>query len=185
MKKLSFVLFVYFFGSILTCCTTDRIITYETIESVSVSLHSFDENGAFLNLNEFNPNDLRIRISADSTSVRKEIAQHISNMDKAYAMSNPNEHYFTNTIDSLNVYTVYDFDSDHPAGSNVNDIFLYLDGIWGNTYTSEININETSSTMHMYKFSTVPQNDSIQFEITGRITNKGNFSKRTELVIFD
>ncbi len=183
MKKLSFVLFLYFFGSILTCCTTEKVITYETIETAKVSLFSFGENGLFPYYDEYNPNELGIGIYGDSTSIRKEIAQHISNMDRVYAMSDIDEHYYTNTIDSLNVYTVYDLDSDHPAGSNVNDILLYLDGMYGET--SEININEASSQMHNFKFSTIPQNDSIQFEISGRITNKGNFSKKTELIIFD
>jgi hypothetical protein len=158
-------------------------ITYETIETAKVSLFSFEENGIFPYHGEYNPNELGIGIYGDSISSRTEIAQHISNMDKVYAMGNPNEYYLTNTIDSLNVYTVYDFDSDHPAGSKVNDILLFLDGMFGET--SEININETSSALHNYKFSAVPQNDSIQFEITGRITNKGNFNKKTQLVILD
>lgn len=97
-------------------------------------------------------------------------------------MKNPNEIYYTNTIDSLNFITLYDFDADHPAGSNINDILLFLDGMGK---TREVDISSLSDIAHFLKFSVVPQSDSLQFEITGRITGEHNFSEKTELVILN
>ncbi len=97
-------------------------------------------------------------------------------------MEDPNEIYYTNTIDSLNFITLYYFDSQHPAGSNINDILLFLDGMGK---TREVEISSLSDIAHFFKFSVIPQNDSLQFEISGRITGEHNFSEKTELVILN
>lgn len=182
MKKIQFALLVYFFGSIISCCSDEGSITYETIKSAHVLLFSFDENGIFPYLDEFNPNELGIAVAPDSISSRVVYAKPISSMDKAYACDDPNEFYYTNTIDSLNVITVYDFDSNHLAGSPVNDLLLYVDHFG---VTSPINVQQTESFSHLYKFSKTPENDSLQFRISGRITNEGTFEKTTELVIIE
>lgn len=151
-------------------------ITYNTVESADVLLFSFDENGIFPYLDSFNPSELGIGIHADSLSTRIEMASNFSTMDS----TNPDEVYYTITIDSLNVITIFDFDAEHLAGSTINDILLYLDHFGE---TSEVNINEVSSISHHFKFSVEPQNDSLQFEISGRITERGAFTKTTELII--
>ncbi len=180
MKKFIFALMIYFSGTIISCCSDDRTITYNTVESANVLLFSFDENGIFPYRDMYNPSELGIGIYADSLSTRVEMASNFSTMDKAYACTNPNEVIYINTIDSLNVTTVFDFDDNHLAGSNINDILLYLDD-FGETY--ELNVNEVSSISNHFKFSIEPQNDSLQFKISGRITEKGKFIKTTELVI--
>ncbi|MDW5290573.1 hypothetical protein [Formosa sp. PL04] len=180
MKKLSIVLFIYFFGTLISCCNDDNTITYNTIEFANVSLFSFDDNGIFPYFEAYNPNELGIGVYADSISTRTEMASHFSTMDKAYAFENPNKEIYTNTIDSLNVITIYNFDINHPAGSSVNDILLYLNDFGE---TSEYNINQASAVSHFYKFAVVPENDSLQFKISGRIINKSHFIKNTELVI--
>jgi len=78
------------------------------------------------------------------------------------------------------VFTILDFDEDHPAGSNVNDILLFLDSV---DDTKKFNVSKLSEIYHHLKFSAIPQNDSLQFEIIGRITDKGEFKDTTELVI--
>lgn len=182
MKKIPFALAIYFFGSIISCCSDVGSITYETIVSADVLLFSFDENGIFPYMDEFNPNELGIAVSADSISSKIVFAKSVSNMDKAYACEDPNQVFYTNTIDSLHVITVYDFDSQHLAGSPVNDLLLYLDHFG---VTSPINIQETESRMHLYKFSKAPENDSLQFRISGRITHQGTFEKTTDLVVLE
>jgi len=51
--------------------------------------------------------------------------------------------------------------------------------------THEVEISSLSDVTHFFKFSAIPQNDSLQFEITGRITGENNFSKKTKLVILN
>ncbi|MCX7548705.1 hypothetical protein OS188_12150 [Xanthomarina sp. F1114] len=182
MKKVQFAILVYFFGSIISCCSDEGTTTFNTIESASVLLFSFDENGIFPYLDEFNPNELGISVSADSISSKIAYTKPFSTMDKAYACTDPNQTYYTNAIDSLNVVTVYDFDTDYPAGSVINNL---LDRVDHYGETSSINIQETESVSHLYKFSKAPENDSLQFKITGRITDQGSFEKYTELVILD
>lgn len=182
MKKIQFALIIYFFGSIISCCSDDGSITYKTIKSVHVNLFSFDENGIFPYFDEFNPNELGMAISADSISSQVASSKPLSNMDTAYACDDPNVVYYTNTIDSLNIVTVYDFDNNHLAGSLVNDLLLYVDNFG---ITSTINVQETEAIFHFYKFSKIPENDSLQFKISGRITNEGFFEKTTNLVILE
>lgn len=181
MKKKYKISILVIFSFLLTGCPAeDRTITYETIKSVGTFLFSFDENGIFPHLEEFDPEELGIAVVPDSIFRRTEYVNTFSLGSKAYARSSPNELISLNAIDSLNVYTIYDFDENHPAGSNINDILLYLDGMGE---TSELNITDLYSVFHTLKFSTVPENDSLKFRVTGRIIDERLFSKETELVI--
>jgi hypothetical protein len=179
MKKLISLIIVLLTGLMFTGCPQGSV-TWKTIKSVRVMLFSFDGNGIYPYLEKFNKNELGILVNADSLSETVEYAQSISFGNMAFAMKNPNEIYYTNTIDSLNFITLYDFDAQHPAGSNINDILLFLDYMGK---TREVEISSLSDVTHYFKFSAVPQNDSLQFEITGRITGENNFSEKTELVI--
>ena len=167
-------------GCILSSCPGNITVKYKTIKSVNVLLFSFNEFGIYPYLDEFNKNELGIGVYSDSIVESNEIAQSYSFIRGAYAMKDPTEIIYTNAIDSLNVFTIYDFNEEHPAGSNVNDILLLLDGM-GNTKI--ININQLSSTDHHFKFSAIPENDSLRFEVSGRITNEKNFNLKTQLII--
>jgi hypothetical protein len=181
MKKLISLIILLLTGLIFTGCPPGSV-TWKTIKTVRVKLFSFDKNGIYPYLEDFTKNELGISVYADSLSETVEYAQSFSFGNKAFAMENPNKIYYTNTIDSLNIITLYDFDADHLAGSNVNDILLFLDGM-GKIH--KVEIKSLSDVSHFFKFSTFPQNDSLQFEITGRITEEGKFIKRTELVILN
>lgn len=183
MKKIATIIILFSLASILSSCPPDEgTITYKKIKSAKALLFSFSENGIYPHLEDFNRNELGIGISFDSISERIEIAQSFSLMSKTYARSNPDEIIFLNSIESINVFTLYDFDSDHPAGSNVNDILLYLDDL-GETFV--LNINDLSSISHHFKFSVAPEKDTLQFEITGIITDEKDFIERTKLVILE
>jgi len=145
-------------------------------------LFSFDENGVFPYTDHFDPNELGIGIYPDSISESYELARSFSAINKVYAMKDPTQIAYTNSIESVNVITIYSFDAEHPAGSNVNDILLLLDDR-GNT--EETDINALSMEWYNLKFSVPPQNDSLQFEITGKITGDKEFDLKTELVILD
>lgn len=181
-KKWGVVLLIYFFGSIISCCPGGGVITYETIETVRVSIFTFDENGVFPHYADYDINNLGVAVLSDSLSTRREVVMNYSTMDKAYACDDPDQLIYTNLIDSLEVVTVYDFDALHPAGSSVNDILLGIDSN-GNTFPMDVG---TAALLgHVYKFSVTPQNDSIQFHVSGRITTKGTFAKTTGLVVFN
>lgn len=179
-KKLKISVLVIFSLMFTACPPDNGITTYETIKSVRALLFSFDENGVYPHLEEFNPEQLGIGVYPDSISIRRELANSFSMGNYAYARSNPNEIIYLNAIDSLNVFTIFDFDENHLAGSNINDILLYLDGLG---QTAELDINDLFSIYHSLKFSTLPENDSLKFKVTGRITEEGLFSQETELVV--
>lgn len=180
MKKLTSIVILFFLVCILSSCPRDASTTYITIKTAHALLYSFDKNGIFPYLDDFNKNELGIGIYPDSVSRRVEIAQSFSIGNEVYASDNPHEIIYTNVIESLNIITLYDFDTNHPAGSNVNDILLSLDSMGK---TSKIDVNSLSSVFLDFKFASIPQNDSLQFQITGRITDEGDFIAKTELVI--
>lgn len=179
MKKLFTLLTIFLFGILLSGCPGGSV-TYYTIESVNAFLFSFDKYGNYPHLEEFNKNELGIGIFADSLTEKVEIAQAAGFGNKAYAMENPNEIVYINTIDSLNVVTLYNFNEEHPANSSVNDILRSLDHMGK---TLQVDINDLSVIEIYLKFSEIPQNDTLQFRITGRITCKGSFSEKTQLII--
>jgi hypothetical protein len=180
MQKLIKIVIIFSFGFILSGCPPEMSTTFLTIKTVRVLFFSFDKNGIFPHLDEFNKHELGIGIIPDSVSERVEYSQAFSFGNNVYARSNPNTISYTNAIDSLNIFTLYDFDANHPAGSNINDILLHLDDMGE---TTEIEIRNLSTTMLFLKFSTLPNNDSLQFKITGRITDNGTFISQTELVV--
>lgn len=181
MKKLTSLIILFFLGCIFSSCPRESSKTYKTIKTVRVLLFSFDKNGIYPHLDDFNKNELGIGIFPNSVSERVEVAQSFSLGNEVYAMADPHQIIYTNAIESLNLITLYDFDTNHPAGSNVNDILLNLDPMGK---TSEININSLSTIELFLKIASIPQNDSLQFQITGRITDEGDFTAKTELVIF-
>lgn len=181
MKKILSVIFLFLIGCFLSSCP-NRSTTWLTIKSVRVLLFSFDQHKIYPYLESFNKNELGISVYADSLAKRVEFAQLISLGKQLYAMENPNQFIETNSIDSLNFSTIFDFDSNHPAGSNINDILLQLDYMGK---TKEVEISSLSAFEHHFKFEAVPQNDSIQFEVTGRITGEGKFELQTDLVILE
>jgi hypothetical protein len=181
-KKVLLIIFAFCLAFIFSGCPRDVSITYRTIKSVRVMLLSFDENGVFAYTDHFDRNELGIGIYPDSISESYELARSFSVINKAYAMEDPTQIIYTNIIESVNVTSVYDFDAEHPAGSNINDILLLLDDR-GNT--EETDINALSMEWYNLKFSVPPQNDSLQFKITGKITGEKEFDLKTELVILD
>lgn len=182
MKKIISVLILFSLSCLFSSCPRETSTTYITIKTVRVLLYSFDKNGIFPFLDDFNRNELGIGVFDDSISQRVVFAQSFSIGNQLYARGNPNQTVYTNAIESMNIITLFDFDSIHPAGSNINDILLHQNSMG---VTSALDINKLSSTMHFLKLSTVPQNDTLQFQITGRISNEGDFTTKTELVILD
>jgi len=179
MKKLIRIAIIFSIAFILSGCPPEISTTYITIKTARVLLFSFDKNGNYPYLEEFNKNELGIGVVTDSVSEYVDFAQTVSFGNNVFA-SNPNTITYTNAIDSLNIFTLYNFDTNHPAGSNINDILLHLDPMGK---TDLIEISELSTTTLFLKFGIIPDNDSLQFKITGRITDIGKFIAKTELVV--
>jgi hypothetical protein len=175
---------LYGLGFVQSCiCPNNGFsTTFVTVETARGLFYSFDENGIFPYLDSFDRTELGISILSDSTSERIEISQLIPTIiTSAYACQDPHRTEYVNLIDSVNIFTKYRFDSQHDAGSNINDILKPLD-IFGET-TDGTTIEDLSFFNQHLKFSATPEADSMQFIITGRIGGKGNFSTQTSLVI--
>lgn len=181
MKKALVILFFFGLSIIFPGCPKGTI-TYVTIKTVRGIVFSFNEHGVFPNTDNFNRSEIGIGIYPDSVFRSYDLAHTFSLINQVYAMENPNEMIFTNAIESLNVVTLYAFDDEHPAGSNVNDILLLLND-FGNTYN--VKVDSLSLWRYDLKFAIPPQNDSLQFEITGRITNESDFKVKTQLVVLE
>ena len=170
MKKI--ILLALILITINSCCNGESDVSVNTIESARGFLYSYDENGIYPYFDEFNPNELGIGITADLITEVIEMNDDCGEIDLIY----------TNAIDSINVITIFDFNENYLAGSNVNNLLLGQDGT-GGTFPTDVGNN--SSISHIYKFSNTPENDSIQFQISGRVIEKGVFTQLTDLIIFD
>jgi hypothetical protein len=185
MKKLTSFLLIQFllFVSSCICPNGGGSTTYITIHHARGLLYSFDENGIFPYLDEINRNELGISVLPDSTTERVEFAQNISIGDQLYACEDPNEIEYVNSIDSLNIFTKYKFDDNHPALSKVNDILRPIN------INGEIlligDIGTLNFTDQHLKFIQSPIYDTLQFEITGRIVGAGSFKVLTNLLVLN
>lgn len=184
MKKIISLGGLYVLTLIQSCiCPNNGFnTTYLTIESVGGLFYSFDENETFPYLDDFNRAELGISVFPDSISERIEVSQLLRPIiNYSYACEDPSQTENENLIDSVNIFTKYKFDSQHDAGSNINDILKPLD-IFGKTMNG-IFIDELYFFDQYFKFSMVPEADSMQFVITGRISGKGNFTTQTDLIV--
>ena len=67
MKKLISLTIILLIGLIFTGCPQGSV-TWKTIKTVSIKLLSFDRNGIYPYLEDFNKNELGISVYADSLS---------------------------------------------------------------------------------------------------------------------
>ncbi len=182
MKKIISFLLVHFFLFISSCfCPDEGSITYITIQTARGLLYSFDENGIFPYLDHINRHELGLSIMEDSTSENIEYVQSNMMINQLQACQDPHEIKYINGIDSINIFTIYNFDSDHLASSKVNDILRPINTM-GELLDIE-NITTLNFTMQHLKFIKSPTFDTLQFEITGRIIGSSNFSILTNKII--
>lgn len=183
MKKLTSFLLIHFllFAASCICPNGGGSMTYITIHNARGLLYSFDENGIFPYFDEINRNEIGISVLPDSMTERVEFAQKISIGNQLYACKDPNEIEYVNSIDSLNIYTKYKFDDNHPALSKVNDILRPIN-INGEILNID-SISALSFTDQHLKFIQSPIYDTLQFEITGRIVGGKSFKVLTNMLI--
>ncbi len=183
MKKFTALGCLYLIVFLQSCCRHEGFTTiYRTIESARGLFYSYNEHGIYPYLEVFDRNELGFSIGPDSVSRTIEVSQLLPPMiNSALACQNPKEIINVNFIDSVNVFTKYNFNEEYQAGSNINDLLLPLDIYENPTYG--IDINQLQFFHQYFKFSAVPSADSMQFVITGRITDKGIFQYETELTV--
>jgi len=185
MRKLISFLLIQLLLLISSCICPNKggSITYITIKNARGMLYSFDENGIFPYLDEINRNELGISVLPDSTVERVEFSQNISIGNQLYACQDLNDFEYVNSIDSLTIFTVYNFDDSHPAFSKVNDILRPI-----NTMGEMLNIDDIGTLSFVdqhLKFIHSPIYDTLQFEITGRITGGECFKILTNRLILN
>ena len=183
MKKIILIALFYLFMFLTACfCPPhDSTTTYITIHSARALFYSYDENGVFPYLEEFNRDELGIGVYADSISERIVSSQWSTSLiNSTYACDDNDRTIYENMIDSINIVTLFDFNENYLANSCINNIlrpFYALEG------TSD-KINELSFTDIGFKFSEVPTLDSMQFRIAGRIS-ENEFEIITKLVVLN
>jgi hypothetical protein len=185
MKSSILIIGMYLLAIMDSCFCSDGpfTTTFVTVESVRGLFHSYNENGIYPYLEHFNRKELGIYVRPDSTSEQVQIAQTLSFIQGAYACEDPSKYYSTNSIDSVHIYTRYDFDSNHPSGSLINDILLPIDPL--DEIITGVNIEDLAFYSQSFRFSAIPSSDSMQFVIVGRILGKGDFETQTELVVLN
>lgn len=186
MKKL-FALFIIYFCTILQSCfffnpCENEFTTYfRTIESVRGLFYSYDENGIYPYLDEYNRQELGIVVIEDSITERIEISQLNTSLANSAFACEENEIVFENKIDSINIFTKYAFDDEYLEGNNINALLEPLDAF--ENPTSGVDVYTLSFVYQHFKFARSPKFDTMQFIITGNIQTKGAFSVETPLVI--
>jgi len=151
------------------------------IESARCLLYSFNENGIFPYLEKINKNELGISISHDSISYSDTFSTITKVPIKKITTLSPPEIKLVNAIDSVQIFTIYPFNSNYPVNSNVNDILQPID-IMGDFMPVD-NISSLSFSDLLLKFTDKPTYDTLQFEVRFRITQVGNFTLRTNKVV--
>ena len=82
----------------------------------------------------FDRTELGISILSDSTSERIELSQLAPSIfSSAFACEDPSKSKYVNFIDSVNIFTKFNFDNSHPAGSKINDI-VKTNGYYGRNH---------------------------------------------------
>ena len=169
---------------LLTSCPCPKVNeTFITVEIMSVEgiVFGFNENGIFPKFEEISRQEVGLSIRPDSTEeTMSQIQMNFSFINPLYACQNPERIEYVDLIDSIQVYTMYDFDENHQEGSSVMDILLSMD-INGNT--SKFDPNDAFFDKY-FKFNEVPTNDSLQMRVTGSISNGEHFDFLTNKIYF-
>lgn len=182
MKKLSLILVIYALTFISSCINPGNMTTVQqTIHSARGMAYSFSVNGVFPYLEEINKDKLGISITPDSVSDKILMAKQNFSSNQLYARQ-PKTHFESmNYIDSINIFTIYNFNEEFPASSNVNAISDPLN-IMGDTHPVE-DISKLKFFDQHFKFNQSATSDTLQFKITGRITGGEDFEIITNKLI--
>ena len=99
---------------------------------------------------------------------------------KAFATSCPTEITYNQNIDQINIYSLMDFDDNHPTGAILNDLFEYNNL---SAYTIESNYF-LRDTIHLLLFSE-PSHPQQQFILEINLSDETTYSDTTQVVWLD
>ena len=200
MKKtisLASLYLILFVGS----CIPDRNISsyIRTITSIDAKLFLICDSCYFYYNTPFDENNkqyLNILLSPKSFTQKIEASLH-SKLNNSLFANDPvlPKIIYTNHIDSLAIYTLYDYDETHPANTLINNILTHkpdynipatpidsLESIEFNKY-NEYYYGE--GIVGLKVTSPVTASDSVQFRVTGKLSDGVQFDTTTELMVFN
>ncbi len=183
MNKIKFTVLFYIITLVLSCiCPNNGTTTKITIENAATLLYSFDENGIFPFLEEFNREELGILVAADSTTREIVALTNFGIIQSGYACDDPDERFYDNAIDSITVFTLFDYNNNYKSGDSFVSNLNYVSGFDGETFEIN-NLIDDQGIDFLFKFKEPPTKDTLQFKVTGRIIDKGDFELYTKKII--
>lgn len=182
MKKIISLVAIYISMFVTSCFCPDKgSTTHVTIVSARAIFYSFDRNGVFPYYESYNRNELGISVLSDSVVKNVLLASaHYTGKD-IIACEDPHKIIYENSIDSINVFTLYNFNEAYPASSNVNDLLVPM--YVNNEVLPNFDINEIAFISQHFKFKVAPDYDTMQFLITGRIAGEGIFGVLSQMAV--
>lgn len=180
MKRLTSLLSLYFVILLVGCIPERYTQTTETIKSVRAKIYSYENYGSV-----FTRDQLGISIQPDTVIYNVKTAYRSYSSSSAYADEPAWSTKYANYIDSVAVYTVFDYDANHLANSLVNDILTngyyindssVFNGLVGQYYASNIDLKLLTA---------LSESDSVQFRVEGKLSDGVKFTTKTQLVVFN
>lgn len=195
MKKLLTLATLYFVLMIASCIPDKYISAYvRTVTGIDAKLTIYCDT-CYSYTNDANGKQyLNVIITPKSYTQKIEatLRSKLNNTIYADEPSLPKIKY-TNHIDSLAIFTLYDYDETHPANSLVNNILNYTKFYErGETPIGNLEYIEFTESYYYYGegniklkvTSSATSSDSVQFRITGRLSDGILFDTTTELLVF-
>ncbi|MEQ8239028.1 MAG: hypothetical protein RIA69_07430 [Cyclobacteriaceae bacterium] len=168
--------------SCLYCFDKEAYYTYIDVHSVGIEMvadytQTYDSNDTSVF-----KSDLHFSIFPDSISDYLEIVSSGSFTQSLMACDDNNHTFYNQTMDSLQVYTLYDLNSEFPAGAVINEV-LSIKSFQSLSYL-DINVGYEASGL-LLKLAVVPKSDTVQFLLTGRLSNNLKIMAKTSLRVFN
>lgn len=187
MKSLFSLLAVAIALSFQSCCCNDEYISYQL---TGLETHHLNNEGI-----NFTINANSTPVAAKAYGLQLALTKQESNLGfNAYVECNRDcgsqiVENLENSVDSIRIVTLTDFDSLHPAGTEVTSFFKYSSP---NTFRDEelpqlFDLNNTSVTaccmnINLFLYTLPSQTDTFQFEVTAT-TFQGSFNQTTSPVV--
>ncbi len=177
MKKIT-ILVILLIPVVVGCICPDDTITRIEIYSVESAAYGYDThdlNPEFENINRY-----FVGFSVFADSIIASVTEN-NQLDPA-ACNNSNRVEYADQIDSLHVFTVFDYNDEFTAGDDLSSLVrLQM------RFRRHNNLFELESHRFIweyFRFTNAPTNDSLQLRITGRVSNGTKLEMITNTIHF-